>query len=74
MGQRDGFSKMDIEKLNKMYKCTTTTASSGYKPQILISSQTVSGGIEDILSMIIPLGDKPSTSNSSNKKKSIRKR
>jgi hypothetical protein len=25
MGQRDGFSKSDIEKVNKMYKCTGTT-------------------------------------------------
>lgn len=69
MGQRDGFSKMDIEKLNKMYKCTTTTASSGYKPQILISPQVMSGGIEDIFSMIVQLGDKSSPSK--NKKNSI---
>lgn len=71
MGQRDGFSKSDIDKLNKMYKCTTTTASSGYKPPIVITSQMVSGGIEDILSMILPTYDK---SRNSNKKKSIVKR
>ncbi|XP_070500970.1 zinc metalloproteinase nas-4-like [Chironomus tepperi] len=28
MGQREGFSKKDIEKINKMYKCTKTTAES----------------------------------------------
>lgn len=61
MGQRDGFSKMDIEKLNKMYKCKTTTSSSGYKPAVSITSQIFSGGIEDILNMIRPLYENPST-------------
>jgi hypothetical protein len=32
IGQRDGFSKMDIEKVNRMYKCKTTTSSTGYRP------------------------------------------
>lgn len=27
MGQRDGFSKLDISKINKMYKCSRTTSS-----------------------------------------------
>lgn len=70
MGQRDGFSKMDIEKLRKMYKCTATTSESGYKPQISISSAVISGGIEDILSMIVT-DDKQHTSKNSNKRKSI---
>lgn len=58
MGQRKGFSKMDIDKLNKMYKCKTTTSSSGYKPTISTTPQLISGGIEDILNMIIPTNDK----------------
>lgn len=74
MGQRDDFSKMDIEKICKMYKCTATTSSSGYKPQISISEMIVSGGIEDILSMIIPTGDKTQTSKNGSKRKSIRVR
>ncbi|KAJ6636112.1 Zinc metalloproteinase nas-7 [Pseudolycoriella hygida] len=71
MGQRDGFSKMDIEKINKMYKCSSTTTSSGYKPQVSVSSQSISGGIEDILSMIIPIHDKPHQMSNGYKKKSI---
>lgn len=75
MGQRDGFSKVDIEKLRKMYKCTSTTSESGYKPQISISQAVVSGGIEDILNMIIPTSDdKLQPSKNSNKRKSIRMR
>lgn len=66
MGQRDGFSKMDIEKLRKMYKCTTTTSSSGYKPQI-----SVSGGIEDIFNLIIQNDKSQTSKNSNNKIKSI---
>lgn len=27
MGQRVGFSKLDIAKINKMYKCSRTTSS-----------------------------------------------
>lgn len=36
MGQREGFSKKDIEKVNKMYKCKRPTAESD--PSILTSS------------------------------------
>lgn len=61
MGQRDGFSKMDIAKLNKMYNCKTTTSTTGYKPVISITSQIFSGGIEDIFNMIRPLFDYPNT-------------
>lgn len=32
MGQRDGFSNKDIDKINKMYNCKTTTASAGNQP------------------------------------------
>lgn len=32
MGQRDGFSKKDIDKINKMYNCKASTASTGNKP------------------------------------------
>lgn len=71
MGQREGFSKMDIEKIRKMYNCKTTTASSGYKPQVSISPTVISGGIEDILNMILPTGDQLHTKKNSNKKKSI---
>lgn len=36
MGQREGFSKKDIEKVNKMYKCQRTTAESD--PAIMTST------------------------------------
>lgn len=31
MGQRDGFSTNDIEKINRMYKCKRTASSDGHK-------------------------------------------
>lgn len=40
MGQREGFSKKDIEKINKMYKCKRPTAESD--PSVLTSSAPTS--------------------------------
>ncbi|KAG4070660.1 hypothetical protein HA402_013580 [Bradysia odoriphaga] len=71
MGQRDGFAKSDIERINNMYKCKKTTASSGYKP-IITMTQSISGNIEDILSMIIPISDTTHPSEARNIKKSMR--
>ncbi|XP_037032580.1 zinc metalloproteinase nas-4-like isoform X2 [Bradysia coprophila] len=48
MGQRHGFAKSDIKRINNMYNCKMTTASSGYK-LIVKLTQSVSGGINDIL-------------------------
>lgn len=43
MGQREGFSKKDIEKVNKMYKCKQTTAEQD--PGIMSSTiKPASGG------------------------------
>lgn len=42
MGQREGFSKRDIEKVNKMYKCNRSTAESD--PGIMTSTIKPSGG------------------------------
>lgn len=38
MGQRDGFSHSDIEKLNRMYRCSdgSTTTTSGTNPPIAL--------------------------------------
>ena len=32
MGQRDGFSKSDLEKVNKMYKCSNVPSYQGPSP------------------------------------------
>jgi hypothetical protein len=48
MGQREGFSKKDIEKVNKMYKCTTVSSSSDattIKPQ---------GGFAGLIEALFP--------------------
>ncbi|KAG5682266.1 hypothetical protein PVAND_011630 [Polypedilum vanderplanki] len=54
MGQREGFSKKDIEKVNKMYKCQKTTAEED--PDIMTStigppsqSPSIFGNILEIL-------------------------
>lgn len=55
MGQREGFSKKDIEKVNKMYKCKRPTAESD--PSILISSvnpSNESSFLSNILQAIFP--------------------
>lgn len=54
MGQRDGFSKKDIQKVNKMYKCQRTTAEAD--PTIMSSTmKPASGnGFGDFLSSIFP--------------------
>lgn len=53
IGQRNGFSMGDIEKIRQMYNCTTTISESGYKP-IIINAVTPNGdNIEDIWNMIV---------------------
>lgn len=54
IGQREGFSKSDIEKIQNMYKCTKTTSSTGYKPTFNVTPLITSGSISDIWNMIIP--------------------
>lgn len=56
MGQREGFSKKDIEKVKKMYKCQRTTAEAD--PEIMSSTIKPSngggGGFAGILGLIFP--------------------
>lgn len=55
MGQREGFSKKDIEKVNKMYKCKRPTAESD--PSILTSSvkpSSESSFLSNIFQAIFP--------------------
>jgi hypothetical protein len=55
MGQREGFSKKDIEKVNKMYKCKRPTAESD--PSIMTSSvrpSNESSFLSNILQAIFP--------------------
>lgn len=54
IGQRNGFSAKDIEKVNKMYRCKKTTTSTGYKPNITQTSNTWIHGITDFMNMIMP--------------------
>lgn len=47
MGQRDGFSKSDINKVNKMYKCKGTTGETASMPSTTTAkpNQSVIGGL-----------------------------
>jgi hypothetical protein len=55
MGQREGFSQKDIQKVNKMYKCQRTTAEED--PSIMSSTAkpaTSESGWGDIFNLIFP--------------------
>lgn len=56
MGQREGFSKKDIEKVNKMYKCQQTTADTdpGIMTSTIKPSNGGGGGFSGILGLIFP--------------------
>jgi Astacin (Peptidase family M12A) len=59
MGQRDGFSKKDIEKVNKMYKCqqTSTIASTTVKPTTKPTTKppaSESSGLGSLIEIFFP--------------------
>lgn len=53
IGQRNGFSAGDIEKIRQMYNCTTTTSESGYTPIVDVVKPDGENAGEDLWSMLI---------------------
>lgn len=52
MGQRKALSKKDIKKINAMYKCKGTTASTGYVLNDSALDSSPNGGILNLMSSL----------------------